>query len=232
MEENQVVYDPMTQEPKTIEELAQWYAAHNLPPEEVTRFFIGKDIKEPKAFGIYKDGFGNVVVYKNKDTGERAVRYQGRDEAYGVRELLARLRQEIGNQKARNRQLTEKEKKRAKILTIAAVAAVAAALGLVMFFSKSTGYYRNGSDYYYYSHNSWFIYDTLYGWSPCYAEPYWEDDWRDYYVSDSYDASYGTGDFLESDYYYNEVQSDWDSEDHWSSNDSWDSGSTDWGSDW
>ena len=40
--------------PKTIEELATWYAEKNLPPEEVTRFFIGKDVREPKAFGIYK----------------------------------------------------------------------------------------------------------------------------------------------------------------------------------
>lgn len=232
MEENQVVYDPMTMEPKTIEELKAWYEAHNLPPEEVTRFFIGKDIKEPKAFGIYKNEYGEVVVYKNKDTGVRAVRYQGYDEAHGVGELLARLRQEIRNQKSRNRQLTEKEKKRAKIFGIAIATAVAAALGLIMIFSKNTGYYRNGSDYYYYSHNSWFIYDTLYGWGPCCTDPYWEDDWRDYYVSGSYDSAYGTGDFLQSEYYYEEVKSDWDEQDSWSSSDSWDSGSTDWGSDW
>ena len=28
--------------PQTIEELKQWYQDMNLPPEEVTRFFIGK----------------------------------------------------------------------------------------------------------------------------------------------------------------------------------------------
>ena len=43
------------EQPKTIEELQAWYVAHHLPPEEVTRFFIGKDIKEPMAFGIYKN---------------------------------------------------------------------------------------------------------------------------------------------------------------------------------
>ena len=64
-------------QPKTIEELQQWYVGHHLPPEEITRFFIGKNIKEPKAFGIYKTGTGDCVVYKNKSTGERVVRYQG-----------------------------------------------------------------------------------------------------------------------------------------------------------
>ena len=230
MEENQAVYDPMTMEPRTIEELKLWYEAHNLPPEDVTRFFIGKDIKEPKAFGIYKNEYGEVVVYKNKDTGERVIRYQGDDEALGVSELLDRLRQEIRNQKG---VLSEKEKKRAKIFACAIIAAVLAVIGLVTVLSKNNGYYRAGDDYYYYSHNTWYLYDTYYGWGPCYTDPYWEDDWRDYYVSSDYDSSYGTGDFMQSDYYYDEVKDDWDSQDDsWSSSDSWDSGSTDWGSDW
>ncbi|MBO6158776.1 MAG: hypothetical protein J6P72_05865 [Firmicutes bacterium] len=87
--------------PRTIEELQSWYRARNLPPEEVTRFFIGKDIKEPKAFGIYKDG-DVFIVYKNKANGQRAVRYQGTDEAYAVNELYMRLKEEILNQKNQN----------------------------------------------------------------------------------------------------------------------------------
>ncbi|MBR5369991.1 MAG: hypothetical protein IK137_01660, partial [Bacilli bacterium] len=43
------------QVPTTIEELEKWYKDHNLPPYETTRFFIGIDYKDPKAFGIYKD---------------------------------------------------------------------------------------------------------------------------------------------------------------------------------
>lgn len=89
-------------QPATIEELRQWYADRHLPPEQVTRFFIGKDIREPKAFGIYKDGNGNFVVYKNKANGERAVRYQGRDEAFAVGELLNRLKEEILRRKSKN----------------------------------------------------------------------------------------------------------------------------------
>lgn len=91
-----------SKQPATIEELRQWYVKHNLPPEEVTRFFIGKDIREPKAFGIYKNDRGECVVYKNKSTGERAVRYQGTDEAYAVGELLLKLKSEIVQRKAKN----------------------------------------------------------------------------------------------------------------------------------
>ena len=58
--------------PQTIEQLQSWYAARNLPPEHITRFFIGKDVKEPKAFGIYEED-GNYIVYKNKANGERAI---------------------------------------------------------------------------------------------------------------------------------------------------------------
>ena len=49
--------------PKTIAELQSWYRARNLPPEETTRFFIGKDIKEPRAFGIYEDNSGNFALF-------------------------------------------------------------------------------------------------------------------------------------------------------------------------
>ena len=89
--------------PQTIEELKIWYQDHNLPPEEVTRFFIGKNIKEARAFGIYLDDkTGNYVVYKNKGSGERAVRYEGKDENYAVNELYLKLKEEIQNQKALN----------------------------------------------------------------------------------------------------------------------------------
>lgn len=96
--------------PQTIEQLKSWYIARKLPPEETTRFFIGKDIKEPKAFGIYEDKYGNFVVYKNKANGQRAVRYKGNDEAYAVNELYLRLKEEILNQKSGNlKQHTNRE---------------------------------------------------------------------------------------------------------------------------
>ena len=83
-------------QPLTIEELKKWYESKGLPPENVTRFFIGKNVKEPKAFGIYfEEASGNYIVYKNKASGERAVRYRGTDQAYAVNELFQRLKQEI-----------------------------------------------------------------------------------------------------------------------------------------
>ena len=100
-----------SEQPKTIEELKDWYVAHNLPPEEITRFFICKNIQEPKAFGIYKNEVGDCVVYKNKASGERAIRYQGADEAYAVNELYQRLRAEIVDQKAHNPKKEDKSKK-------------------------------------------------------------------------------------------------------------------------
>lgn len=87
--------------PATIMELQQWYAARNLPPEETTRFFIGKNYKGAKAFGIYKDSNGDIVVYKNKADGSRAVRYRGRDEAFAVNEIYTKLRETIQTQKSR-----------------------------------------------------------------------------------------------------------------------------------
>ncbi|MBQ8860204.1 MAG: hypothetical protein IJ015_02560 [Ruminococcus sp.] len=87
--------------PKTIKQLQVWYKTRGLPPEEVTRFFIGKDIKEPKAFGIYEEN-GTFVVYKNKADGSRAIRYEGTDEAYAVNELYLRLKEEILHQKTLN----------------------------------------------------------------------------------------------------------------------------------
>ncbi len=85
--------------PKTIEELKE-YCESNCFTSEKTRFFIGEDYKKPRAFGIYKDELsGDFIVYKNKDDGNRAVRYKGTDEAFAVGELYDRLQKEIINQK-------------------------------------------------------------------------------------------------------------------------------------
>lgn len=87
--------------PKTIEELQKWYEDRKLPPKETTRFFIGEDYKGARAFGIYKKE-DQFVVYKNKDDGSRAIRYEGPDEAYAVNEIFLKLKSEILNQKAHN----------------------------------------------------------------------------------------------------------------------------------
>ena len=71
--------------PHTIEELAAWAKAHNIPLTDM-HMHIGEDYRGAKAFGIYKDG-DEFVVYKNDSKGNRKIRYQGTDEAYAVNEL-------------------------------------------------------------------------------------------------------------------------------------------------
>lgn len=86
-------------QPRTIDELAQWYRDRNLPPYETTRFFIGINYTGKRAFGIYQEG-DTFVVYKNKDDGTRSIRYQGPDEAYAVNELFLKLKSEIAARKS------------------------------------------------------------------------------------------------------------------------------------
>lgn len=101
--DNHGVVRTVSDQPLTIPQLEEWYRSKGLPPYETTRFFIGIDYKKPKAFGIYQDtASGNFVVYKNKASGERSIRYEGTDEAYAVNELFQRLKQEIIQQKAAN----------------------------------------------------------------------------------------------------------------------------------
>lgn len=83
----------IVRDPKTIEELKEYCAERGMPLLRM-RFFIGEDAHEPKAFGIFKDGRGNTIVYKNKADRSRAVRYEGPDEAYAVSEILSKLKEE------------------------------------------------------------------------------------------------------------------------------------------
>ena len=218
--------------PRTIEDLQEWYIANNLPPEDVTRFFIGKNYKAPKAFGIYRDGRGNVVVYKNKADGTRAIRYQGPDEAFGANELYLRLKQEIGNQKALNNggsraAVSAAVKRKRTIVVIAVIVLIIAFMMLAYSCATKRGYYYYGDSYYYYEHNTWFIYD--YGWTEVRDVP---RGMSDYYLGSSYSSDYGTGSFYDSDIYRDYYEDKWETEDSWDDNDSWDSGGTDWDSDW
>ena len=81
--------------PKTIDELKEYCSERGMPLLKM-RFFIGEDYREPKAFGIYRDG-NDFIVYKNKANGQRAIRYQGPDEEFAVSELFAKLLEECHN---------------------------------------------------------------------------------------------------------------------------------------
>lgn len=230
------------EQPKTIEELKAWYEAHHLPPEEITRFFIGKNVTEPKAFGIYKDGNGDCVVYKNKANGERAVRYKGVDEQYAVNELLQRLKAEIVDQKGGQRpaNVTQRPQKKSRkgmgcAIVILAVMIIGI-LAAIFDHSAPNGYYRYQGQEYYHQGSRWYYYDAN------------TDDWYEYSdgdrlneeitdeTADEYSFDNHTGRSFEDSQWYdsgsNNDDGDWDSDSDWDSGDSWDSNDTDWDSDW
>ena len=234
--------------PQTIEELRQWYVAHNLPPEHVTRFFIGKDIKEARAFGIYKDN-SNFVVYKNKDDGSRAVRYEGPDEAYAVNELYLKLKERIAEEKARNSATRELHSHNSgrnfwkiikrRLIGIVIFYVVVIIVAMLLPEGPSRGYYNYEGSSYYYLDNNWYVYDDyLSDWSRTTVPSGLKENSEQYYNSTIYDSNSGASDFSDTSYYSNWVDSqesnssDWDSGSSWDSGDSWDSGGGDWGSDW
>ena len=80
------------------EELKAFFIAHQIDEDKV-RFFIGKDMKEPKCFGIYKNDNGDFVVYKNKvPTGQGRYGMKAQTKYYAVNELYMRLEQGFINQ--------------------------------------------------------------------------------------------------------------------------------------
>ena len=228
-------------EPETIEELRQWYIDHHLPPEETTRFFIGKDITERRAFGIYREQDGEFVVYKNKNDGSRAVRYKGPDEKFAVTELLSRLKEEIRSQKSRSSSRIGPTRSTRRASKGSELAAVIMMVGIALFVivmlimvitdkSPTRGYYRYNDTDFYYQDTSWYYYDMNYGsWYPAVGSliPDMGEDYDDYRVYD-----HRGSDFEDSDYYH-ESDSDSNSDDYsWDGGDSWDAGGMDFDSDW
>ncbi|MBR3040509.1 MAG: hypothetical protein IKI20_07645 [Lachnospiraceae bacterium] len=206
-------------QPTTIGGLQAWYQSKGLPPEEVTRFFIGKNYTEPRAFGIYKDEItGNFIVYKNKADGTRAIRYEGTDEAYAVNELHTRLKQEILQQKANGNRSGSSSRsgggRRNKSSSIASGVIVAlmtflfAVMGITRMNEAPSrqGYYSyNEKTYYHYGSDKygWAVWDKelgdwkktdTYGISPITTRK----KSKKYYLSADYNQSYGVTDFLTS----------------------------------
>ncbi len=243
--------------PKTIEELKAFSDKHNLPLKDM-RFFLGEDFKEPKAFGIYKDDDGNFVVYKNKADGSRAVRYQGKDEAYAVNEIYQKMRSEIrmrkqqkpsendpdvkvGAQRAKQAAL----KKKRKIADFFSIFLVIFLLVLYVVLScvksPGKGYYNYDDTYYYYDSSSWYYYDDYNNqWEKTYSiDDELSKNYKDYSSGSDYSTDFGIDNFNNSQYYldYNNSNSywndSWDDDDwDWDSNDSWDYNDSDWDSDW
>ena len=62
---------------------------------ERTRFFVGHDYYEPKAFVIVRDFNGEFEVYKRKADGSKAVRYRGNDEKFAVSQFYQKFLEEV-----------------------------------------------------------------------------------------------------------------------------------------
>lgn len=244
--------------PKTIEELNQWCKDKNIPLEQA-RFFIGVDYRGARAFGIYKDEqTGNFIVYKNKSDGSRAIRYEGKDEAYAVNEIYQKLKEEIINQRQHQRQREESShhnnhqreesaspnhinqtksvgslssRLRSSGILIGVIIVIVAIILLTSGLSHGPkrGYYEYANQIYYYQpSDGWYTYD--YGdWSYTTVDYTLEEDYKDYYSSGSYYSGYDVSDFSDS-HYYEDDSSNHDSNDDDSSN--YDSYDDDWDSGW
>ena len=241
-------------QPRTIEELKQWYLARKLPPQEITRFFIGIDYKKPKAFGIYKDEDGNFVVYKNKADGSRAIRYKGKDEAYAVDELYQKLKDEIVNQRQHQKKSTytvnasdrvtgSRGNPRKSVRVFRLVRSIVAFYAIVIllisvakvFFPHKPGYYKyDGNTYYRYGSNSWYVYDD-------YSDTWYDtdeigyeipvdldnaDSKSDYYAGSKWDSSISATNWQDTEY-CEEIQAQESSRSSWDSDSSYDWDSND-----
>ncbi len=233
--------------PKTIEELKSFCAEKNLPLEKM-RFFIGKDYKEPRAFGIYKDESGNFVVYKNKADGTRAVRYRGTDEAYAVNEIYQKMKSEIQIRKKagtsssngvnynKNHRIFRKSDILTSVIFLLVMTVIIITKAIVPD-DPDRGYYRYDNSYYYYQNDNWYLYGSD-GWNLVRSiDDELEDNYSDYFESTYYDSDYGTEDFEDTEYYYvaetdeDDWNDDWDDDD-WDFGGDWDAGDTDWNTDW
>ncbi len=210
-------------DPQTIEELQEYCAERGMPLLRM-RFFIGQDCREPKAFGVYRDGT-EYVVYKNKADGSRSVRYRGPDEAYAVGQIYDKLIEECHNRgiypdgrPSQNRSYNDGSYRRSsysgrgpggnnkmKIIFMFLVFYIILVLVVNSTRSCGGGYYIPGG----YSFN---------------INDYINDSGSNFYDYDEYGNS-GT-----HSYHYD---SSWDDSD-WGSDSysDWDSGGTDWDSDW
>ena len=71
-----------------------------MPDSRITRFFIGKNYQDIKAFGIYAEG-KKYIVYMNGLNGKRTIFYEGSDQGYAVGLIYEKLLKAIEKQRKR-----------------------------------------------------------------------------------------------------------------------------------
>lgn len=226
--------------PATMQELLAYCEAHHLPLRDM-RVFIGEDYRGARAFGIYRDdNTGNFIVYKNKQDGTRAIRYEGNDEAYAVNELYLKIKERVSIQKAHQRphKSTKLSGYLMKSFTFQAIIFTMVLLLILGFWKISgpnKGYYIYQSDTYYYDSSTWYEWDIDDSqWAPSSADSELKKNYEDYYQSRSWSEEYGADDFTDSAYYSTSdwEDSDWDDDYDWDDSYDWDSSYDDWDSDW
>ena len=233
--------------PETIEELKTYCEKRGMPLPRM-RFFIGENYEKPKAFGIYEDD-GRYIVYKNKANGSRAVRYNGPDEKYAVRELFLKLLDECHNrgiypdgkpkQKNQSPKVQKKVGDRYRSSRIILYLFILFSLIFILIGYldyRRDGYYRSDNDTLYYRYNSrWYVSDYSNDW---HKTDYPGESIEKGYSGTDYDPNWGESDFAESriwkDIQEKQSQKSYDSSDssYSSDYDGWDSGDTNWDSDW
>ena len=214
--------------PQTIEELRQYCLEQGMPLEKM-RFFIGENKFEPKCFGIFREG-EQIIVYKNKENGSRAVRYQGYDEAEACRILYEKIQEEIAIRKSNTQAASPTRNSKASVLIFVVIMIVIFAVNILGRDRHRQGYYRVDDDLLYCMDDTFYYYDNgwmLYGGAYDTIDDYYYDDYSNDYYYDYYGDEYVP--FEETEYYHEESSS---SSDNSAVFDSWDSNDTNWNSDW
>lgn len=219
--------------PVTIEELKAFCISHNLPLAQM-RFFIGENYTGARAFGIYKDEqSGNFIVYKNKSDGSRAIRYEGKDEAYAVNELYQKIKSEMTNQKQMRsakrpvRPVSRPAHQSANAYRTIFLIIITIFILYVMIKGIQGLVYFGGFPYNCYNGYQPYTYSN---WDSENNNSNWGDDWDD---NDGWDDNSGWGNDWDDDGGWNDDSgwdNDWDSD--WDYGSDWDSDWSDWDSDW
>lgn len=247
--------------PATIDELKAFCASHRMPLEKM-RFFIGEDYRGPRAFGIFRDADSSFVVYKNKSDGSRSIRYRGSDEAFAVREIYQKLKDEVAlrrgaqsNSAYQSRASVSQSgavrapvRKKRGCLTLPVILTLLLLIGgifvaLRLDKAPTRGYYRYNSNYYYYQNDDWYYYSySLLRWIAAdTVDQELAEHPDEYYESVYYRDDYAIEDFSSTPFYessdsgssYSYSDRDDDDDDDWDYDyDDWDAGDTDWDSDW
>ena len=235
--------------PKTIEELKAYCESKHLKLDKM-HIHIGEDFKEPKAFGIFKnEKNGHFVVYKNKANGQRAIRYDGTDEAYAVNELYLKIKDLLMDAKAATSGRKPSSNTRgtikpvqstfAKVLCWIALFLLTAGMIYLAIAGaidkRYNGYYEHRGTTYYRHNTYWYEYDEdTESWSSV-GDMSSKID-REEFLGRDYDRDFDADEFPIDDY-----SGDWASDDDWDSDDGggWDNsyddydfGGGDWDSDW